>query len=85
MGKYEKLLKTIIVGQSDANISFNDLCHLLESLGFQCRTRGSHHCFVKEGIEEIINLQRDQSGKAKRYQIRQVRNILIKHRLGGNI
>jgi predicted RNA binding protein YcfA (HicA-like mRNA interferase family) len=64
-------------GSSDANIDFDDLCKLLEILGFAIRTCGSHHNFFKRGIEERINLQRD-GNKAKQYQVRQVRNILVK-------
>jgi hypothetical protein len=45
-------------------------------------TRGSHHIFRKRSIEEKINLQRD-GDKAKVYQVRQVRSILLKHKMGG--
>jgi len=82
MGKYDKLILKILRGSSDANISFNDLCVLLKRIGFDERTRGSHHVFRKEGIEEKINLQSD-SAKAKPYQVRQVRSILVKYRLSG--
>lgn len=69
-------------GTSDANISFNDLRRLLQRLGFEERIRGSHHMFRKAGVEEKINLQRE-GNKAKVYQVRQVRGILIKYELGG--
>jgi DNA-binding transcriptional regulator PaaX len=82
MNKYEKLLLQILQGASDTNISFNDLCNLLKKLGFKERIRGSHHVFRKEGIIEKINLQRDGS-KAKAYQVRQVRNVILKYNLGG--
>ena len=82
MGKYEKLLLQILRGSSDTNIAFDDLRRLLLNLGFVERTRGSHHIFRKEGIEEKINLQRDKN-KAKAYQVRQVRAVMLKHRLGG--
>ncbi|MBM4329500.1 MAG: addiction module toxin, HicA family [Deltaproteobacteria bacterium] len=82
MGKYEKLLLQILRGASDANIAFDDLRRLLLSLGFVERTRGSHHIFRKEGIEEKINLQRDKN-KAKAYQVRQVRAVILKYGLGG--
>ncbi len=38
--------------------------------------------FRKAGVEEKINLQCDGS-KAKVYQVRQVRAVLLKHKLGG--
>ncbi len=81
MGKYEKLLTRILHGKSDTEISFADLCNLLERLGFEARIRGSHHMFRKAGVEEIINLQK-AGGKAKPYQIRQVRTITLKYKLG---
>jgi predicted RNA binding protein YcfA (HicA-like mRNA interferase family) len=82
MAKYDKLLLRILRGTSDANIPFDDLCQLLRRMGFEERTRGSHHVFRKHGIEEKINLQREGS-KAKVYQVRQVRSILLKYKLGG--
>jgi len=56
---------------------------LLRGLGFQERIRGSHHIFTKEGVEEILNLQPKDGGKAKGYQVKQVRQVIIKYRLGG--
>jgi len=84
MRKHEKLLFQILQGTSDANISFDDLCNLLIKLGFAERIRGSHHIFRKEGIIEKINLQRDDN-KAKAYQVRQFRNVILKYNLGGKL
>ena len=83
MSKHGKLLLQILQGQSDANINFEDLCRLLLHLGFEERIRGSHHIFRKLGVEDKINLQRD-GNKAKTYQVRQVRNTLLKYSLGGS-
>jgi predicted RNA binding protein YcfA (HicA-like mRNA interferase family) len=82
VGKYEELLQRILSGTSDANIRFDELVQLLSRLGFVQRVRGSHHIFRKSGIEERINLQQD-GNKAKPYQVRQVRSILLRHKLGG--
>ena len=84
MGKYDKLLFQILRGTSDTNIGFDDLRQLLLRLGFEERKRGSHHTFRKEGIEEKINLQRDNS-KAKAYQVRQLRAVILKYKLGGEL
>jgi len=46
------------------------------------RGRGSHHIFVKEAVEELINLQRDGKS-AKPYQVKQVRRILLRYGMGG--
>ncbi|HEX8921356.1 MAG TPA: type II toxin-antitoxin system HicA family toxin [Pyrinomonadaceae bacterium] len=82
MSKYDKLLLQILRGNADANIPFDDLCQLLRRLGFEERTRGSHHMFRKQGVEEKINLQRE-GNKAKIYQVRQVRAVILKYQLGG--
>jgi predicted RNA binding protein YcfA (HicA-like mRNA interferase family) len=80
MKKYAKLLTKILQGTADANIPFDDVCALLEHLGFERRVRGSHHIFRKDGIEEKPNLQRD-GRNAKPYQVRQIRRIILKYRL----
>ena len=81
MGKYDKLLVQILRGTSDANISFDDLCGLLNKIGFDKRIRGSHHIFTNDEVEEILNLQ-PKGGKSKPYQVKQVRNVIIKYKLG---
>ncbi|MBI3781430.1 MAG: type II toxin-antitoxin system HicA family toxin [candidate division NC10 bacterium] len=78
----DKVLERVLSRTSDANIQFDDLCHLLSNLGFEMRIRGSHHLFRKAGVEEKINLQRE-GGEAKPYQVRQVRAVILKYRLGG--
>ncbi len=82
MSKYEKLLVKILRGAADANISFDDLCSMLTHLDFDERIRGSHHIFTREGVEEILNLQ-PLGSKAKAYQVKQVRGVILKYGLGG--
>jgi predicted RNA binding protein YcfA (HicA-like mRNA interferase family) len=53
----------------------------LERLGFEVRVRGSHHLFRKTGVEEKINLQK-AGNKAKPYQVRQVRKVILNYKLG---
>lgn len=84
MSRYEKILMQVLQGTSDANISFLGLCNLLRHLGFGERIRGSHHIFTKEGIEDILNIQPNGS-KAKPYQVKQVRNVILKYKIGGKI
>ena len=72
MGKHEKLYEHILMRRSDANVPFDGLCALLKRLGFEDRIRGDHHIFTREGVEEILNLQ-PRDGKAKPYQVKQVR------------
>ncbi|NWG04905.1 MAG: type II toxin-antitoxin system HicA family toxin [Syntrophaceae bacterium] len=85
MATYKKLLERLLSGRSDANIRFDDLRNLLVLLGFEERSRGSHHIFVKSGIEDMINLQKE-GHMAKPYQVRQVRAVITQYGLeqGGN-
>ena len=80
MSKWEKFRVKILSGQSDGNIEFNDLVAYLKRCGFDHRTKGSHNLFTKKGIDALINLQADGS-KAKRYQVRQIRDILINYQV----
>jgi len=80
MGTYDKLLIKILRSTSDANISFSKLCILLKALGFDERIRGDHHIFFMNDVKEILNLQPIGS-KAKAYQVKQIRNIIIKYKL----
>lgn len=83
MGGRKRLLEQILRGTSDANIPFESLRSLLRELGFEERVKGSHHIFSKDGVAEILNLQ-PKSSKAKPYQVRQVRSVILKYRLAGD-
>ncbi len=82
MTKFDKTLEKVLRGVSDANIEFDDLRQLLNGLGFQERIRGSHHIYTKDGVIEIINLQ-PKGSKAKPYQVKQVRTLILKYKLAG--
>ncbi len=77
----KEFIKKILSGLSDKNIRFYDLRKLLLSFGFNERIKGVHHIFAKTGIEEIINIQPLKDGKAKAYQVKQIRNIILKYML----
>ena len=83
MTQINKLLAKLMLGASDANFSFSDLCQILQVLGFEVRIKGSHHIFSKEGVAEILNLQPQKAdkSKAKAYQVKQVRAIILKYKL----
>ncbi len=82
MSKKEKLLLRLLSGNSDANFDLDDLVNILLRIGFEERkTGGSHRIFSLKGIEGIINLQRTKDGKAKTYQVKQVRTFLVINQL----
>ena len=83
MGKWAKLREKILVGDSDANIGFEELCHLLRRCGFRERVKGSHRIFSQAGVEEIINVQ-PRGRLAKSYQVSQVRDLILKYKLSSD-
>lgn len=84
MSQYQKTLLAILSGTQDASIQFADLQAVLDRLGFRLRIKGDHFIYTKDGVEEIINLQ-PKGSKAKPYQVKQVRQIILKNQLGGAI
>ena len=77
MSRAEKLFDKLTAGRNDANFSFDDLCTLLTKLGYTARkTKGSHIIFHRGS--SFLNLQPSTGGKAKSYQVRQVRHELQK-------
>ena len=76
----KKILDKVLSGLSDKNIRFKDLLKLLTDFGFSQRTKGDHHIFFRERVEEIINLQPLKDGKVKTYQVRQVRMLIFKYK-----
>jgi predicted RNA binding protein YcfA (HicA-like mRNA interferase family) len=53
---------------------------MLPHVGYQAwRQQGSHHIFVHAGRPENVNIQPGKSGKAKPYQVEQIRDLLQKY------
>jgi hypothetical protein len=74
----------LLAGNADNNFSFDDLRSILLHFNFiERNTGGSHRIFYKEGMDEIINIQ-PKGNKAKAYQVKQVRLILLKFKLIAN-
>ena len=77
---WTKTLDRVLCGANDANLRFDEVCQLLRRLGFAERVRGDHHIFTCNGVEEILNLQ-PRGPLAKAYQVRQVREVIVRYRL----
>ena len=77
----KNILEKVLSCLNDKNLNFNDLKKIILDLGFTERIKGSHHIYFKTGIIEIINLQSLKDGKAKAYQVKQARNIILKYEL----
>jgi hypothetical protein len=80
MARADKLAHQVLFSRADASVDFDDLRKFLLLIGFVERIRGSHHIFVKDGVEELLNLQRD-GRHANPYQVRQVRMIVARYQL----
>lgn len=80
MSKTDKTTIKILSGLSDHNLSFDEIVNLLIALGFSLRVNGSQHIFTRNDVEEILNLQ-PKNGQAKAYQVKQVRELIIKYGL----
>lgn len=81
MSKLTKTIKKVLSGKSDNNIKFADLCYLLEKLEFRKRVKGDHFIFTRDNIDEIINIQ-PVGDLSKAYQVKQIRNIILRYKLG---
>ena len=81
MASLAKIFDTILRGQSDTNVRFADLQRILKALSFQFRVKGDHFIYWREDIEEIINIQPLRGGKAKPYQVKQVRELMLRYTL----
>ena len=82
LAQWEKVRDRVLSGQSDANIPFKQLCNVLIRLGFSERITGSHHTFTRDDIPDIVVLQPSKGeATAKRYQVKQVREVLLKYSL----
>jgi predicted RNA binding protein YcfA (HicA-like mRNA interferase family) len=54
---------------------------LVEAFGFRLdRTSGSHHIYVRSGIQQLVNIQ-NVGGKAKPYQVRQFLRLVERYNL----
>ena len=83
MSRADRTLERILSGAADHNLALVDLLSVLRRLGFAERRRGSHVILSHEGIPEILNLQPLTGGRAKPYQVKQVRRLLLRYGVAG--
>lgn len=80
-GRHRRLYERILQGRSDANLPFKRVRTLLFALGFEERLESSHHVFTRWGIDRPIPLQDGRGGKCKPYQVRMIRDVLLRRDL----
>ena len=83
MNKFQKLYQSIIEDKK-TDISFKDFQYYIEHLGFTHRNTKCYH-FIYH-MNDIPDSDRiciqPKNGKAKDYQVKQIRNIVTKYGLG---
>lgn len=81
MPSASKIRAALLNPAKDYGHRFGDVVFFLESTGWRMRRTGSHHIFTRAALPVLLNLQPEKNGRAKAYQIRQVRAVLTTHNL----
>ncbi len=82
MTRKEKRRQEVMSGRQDANVSIAELTGVLRDLGFEKVSQvGSHQKWAREDIPEFAEVQEAKGGKAKPYQVAQVRDLIESYEL----
>jgi predicted RNA binding protein YcfA (HicA-like mRNA interferase family) len=80
MVKPAKLLPQLL-RSSDRSVAFRDFVALIEALGFvRVRTKGSHQSYRHNACPKILVIQ-PKGNDAKRYQVRELLELIEEHGL----
>jgi len=78
--KPQKILKKILSGSK--NVRFEELMALAVAFGFELkRTTGSHRILKHSTLPAQLSLQPASDGKAKRYQMKQLLDLVEEYNL----
>ena len=76
-----KIYNAVTSGKSDNNISYADFQNLIVSLGFEFQRQEGSHRIYRHPIHKVkMNIQ-SKGNKAKGYQVRQLRSIILAYGL----
>ena len=77
-----KIYDVVVSGNSDANIRFASFKNLILTLGFVFKSqKGSRAGYYHPVVHVRISIQPTKDGKAKPYQVKQLRDIIKSHNL----
>ena len=77
MSRWSKFWDKISGGQADNNIEFDELESYLLRLGWKTASSGtSHQYYTHAQVPAAVNVQPRKDGKAKSYQVEQIRLAL---------
>ena len=79
VSKRAKLIGKILNLDGVNNVTFDELCECAKQLGWkQNKRKGtSHITYYHDVCSDLLNLQPGKNGKAKSYQVKQLRNFII--------
>jgi predicted RNA binding protein YcfA (HicA-like mRNA interferase family) len=73
----QKTRSALLDSNKDYGHRFAEVVNFLQANGWILRVKGAHHIFKRPGLPVLINLQPESNGKAKAYQVRQIRRVLV--------
>jgi len=87
VSKRAKLIEKILDRNRANNVTYDELCECAKEIGWQmkARTGTSHVVYWHADCVDLLNLQPGPNGKAKPFQIKQVRNSIINLRDQGKL
>ncbi len=87
MSKHAKLIDKILDKNRTNNVTYDELCECVLAIGWQMKTRKgtSHVVYWHAECVDLLNLQEGSNGKAKPFQVKQVRNSIIYLRAQGKL
>lgn len=79
MSTKEKLKEKLLSGKM---LKFRELQHLLLIYDFNLeRISGDHFIYFREDIDTTVDIQPEQNGDSKKYQLKQIGKVFRKHNL----
>jgi len=78
VSKRDKLIEKITNVSATNNVTFDELCECAGYLGWQQKKRKgtSHVIYWHAKCKDLLDFQEGKNGKAKPYQVKQLRNFI---------
>jgi hypothetical protein len=79
VSKRAKLIEKVLNVNATNNVTFDELCQCAIHIGWQQKKRkgSSHIIYHHDACPDLLDLQPGMNGKAKSYQVKQLRNFII--------
>ena len=82
-----KLIEKILNPNGVNNVTFDELCECAKQVGWkQNKRKGtSHITYYHDVCPDLLNLQPGKNGKAKSYQVKQLKNFIITAKMNNQL